>query len=41
MFDFVNLDKKTREYMIEAIIEAEKSGNIYYSTRFNRAGNNQ
>lgn len=41
MFNFVNLDEKTRAYMIEAISEAEASRNIYYSKRFNSAGNSQ
>lgn len=38
MFNFENLDETTRDYMLEAISEAEKSGNIYYSTRFNDKG---
>jgi hypothetical protein len=38
MFNFENLDEKTRGFMIEAISEAEKSNNIYHSTRFNDAG---
>lgn len=41
MFNFENLDEKTRLFMLEAIAEAEQSGNIYYSTRFNDAGNKQ
>lgn len=38
MFNFENLDEKTRGYMIEAISEAESSGNIYHSSRFNDEG---
>lgn len=38
MFNFENLDEKMRGYMLEAISEAEASGNIYFSTRFNDAG---
>jgi hypothetical protein len=38
MFNFVNLDKTTRKYMLEAIEDADRIGNIYYSTRFNDAG---
>lgn len=38
MFKFENLDEITRQYMLDAISEAEKSGNIYYSTRFNDEG---
>lgn len=41
MFNFESLDETTRKYMLEAISEAEKSGNIYYSTRFNDEGFNQ
>lgn len=41
MFNFENLDVKTREFMLEAISEAEASGNIYFSTRFNDAGYKQ
>jgi hypothetical protein len=41
MFKFENLDNTTRAAMIEAIEEAERSNNIYYSTRFNEAGNRQ
>ena len=39
MFNFENLDDKTRNYMLEAIEDAENSGNLYFSTRFNDAGN--
>lgn len=35
MFNFENLDEKTRGYMLETISEAEASGNVYFSTRFN------
>lgn len=38
MFNFENLDETTRGFMIEAISEAEKSGDIYFSQRFNDAG---
>ncbi len=38
MFNFINLDEKTRKYMLEAIEDADRIGNIYYSTRFNEAG---
>lgn len=38
MFIFRNLDDKTRRYMIEEIILAKESGNLYFSTRFNRTG---
>jgi hypothetical protein len=41
MFNFENLDEITRKYMLEAISEAEASGNIYFSTRFNDAGYEQ
>ena len=41
MFKFENLDGNTRAAMLEAIEEAERSNNIYYSTRFNEAGNKQ
>jgi hypothetical protein len=38
MFNFINLDDKTRSYMLAAIEDAERIGNIYYSTRFNDTG---
>lgn len=38
MFNFENLDRTTRGFMLEAISEAEKSGNIFYSERFNDLG---
>jgi hypothetical protein len=38
MFNFENLDEETRHFMLEAISEAEKSGDVYYSTRFNDEG---
>ena len=41
MFNFENLDETTRGYMLEAISDAEASGNIYFSTRFNDAGYKQ
>ena len=39
MFKFENLDDATRFSMLKAIEEAEGTGNIYFSTRFNLAGN--
>ncbi len=41
MFKFENLDEATRAAMLEAIDEATRSDNIYYSTRFNEAGKQQ
>ena len=41
MFNFLNLDEKTRDFILEAISEAEASNNIYYSTRFNDEGRKQ
>jgi hypothetical protein len=41
MFRFENLDDTTRAAMLAAIEEAEHSKNIYYSARFNDAGNRQ
>ncbi|MEZ4862843.1 MAG: hypothetical protein R3C14_16115 [Caldilineaceae bacterium] len=41
MFRFENLDDTTRAAMLAAIEEAEDSKNIYYSARFNDAGNRQ
>lgn len=41
MFNFENLDKKTRRYMLEAIEEAESSGDIYFSKRFNDKGSEE
>ncbi len=38
MFNFENLDEKTRGFMLKAIAEAEQSNNIYHSTRFNDDG---
>ena len=38
MFHFANLDDKTRKYMLEAINDADRIGNIYYSSRFNETG---
>ena len=38
MFNFINLDEKTRAYMLEAIDDADRIGNIYYSSRFNDTG---
>lgn len=38
MFNFMNLDETTRKYMLEAIDDADRIGNIYYSTRFNDTG---
>jgi hypothetical protein len=41
MFRFENLDDTTRAAMLAVIEEAERSKNIYYSARFNDAGNRQ
>lgn len=41
MFDFKNLDDTTRASMLQAIEEADMTGNIYYSSRFNQAGKDQ
>jgi hypothetical protein len=41
MFNFVNLDETTRGFMLEAISEAEASGDIYHSARFNDSGYEQ
>jgi hypothetical protein len=41
MFNFTNLDDQTRSYMLQAIEEAERDGQIYYSVRFNSAGKEQ
>lgn len=41
MFEFKNLNEVTRSSMLQAIEEAELTGNIYYSARFNQAGNDQ
>jgi hypothetical protein len=41
LFNFENLDETTRAAMLKSIDEAERSGNIYYSTRFNEAGAGQ
>jgi hypothetical protein len=38
MFNFIDLDDKTRTFMLAAIDDADRIGNIYYSTRFNDAG---
>lgn len=38
MFNFIDLDDKTRRYMLEAIEEAEESNDIYFSPRFNDEG---
>lgn len=38
MFNFLNLDNDVRQAMLAAIAEAERTGNIYYSARFNDAG---
>ncbi len=38
MLHFDDLDEKTRKYMLEAIDDADRIGNVYYSTRFNEAG---
>ncbi len=41
MFDFKNLDESTRVSIMQAIVEANSSGNIYFSTRFNQDRNGQ
>lgn len=41
MFKFENLDNAIRSLMLQAIEEAESTGNIYYSTRFNQYGTKQ
>lgn len=41
MFSFENLDDVTRSFMLEAIDDAELSVNIYFSKRFNDAGDEQ
>ncbi|QUY40420.1 hypothetical protein [Acaryochloris marina] len=41
MFDFENLDSVTRASMLQAIEEADRTNNIYYSNRFNQAGKDQ
>lgn len=41
MFNFEDLDEITREAMLNAIDEAERTNNIYYSTRFNDLGKQQ
>ena len=41
MFRLENLDDATRFSMLEAIEEAQNTGNIYYSTRFNQSGKNE
>lgn len=38
MFNFLNLDNTTRPFILEAISEAEQTGQIYNSTRFNSIG---
>jgi len=37
-FNFLNLDEKTRQYMIEEIKIAHESANLYFSKRFNEQG---
>jgi hypothetical protein len=41
MFNFVDLNLTTRKFMLEAIDEAEKTDNIYYSKRFTEEGKKQ
>jgi len=41
MFNFVNLDDRTRGFMVQEIELANSTGNIYYSKRFNEAGTAQ
>lgn len=38
MFDFPDLDERTRALMVEAVNEAEQSGHIQFSPRLNDAG---
>src|SRR5512133_1381252 len=38
MFNFANLDQRTRSLMIDAIEEARRSGQMLYSPRLNDAG---
>jgi len=38
MFNLIDLDERTRGFMLEAIGEAEQSNNIYFSPRFNDEG---
>ena len=41
MFDFTNLDEKTRSYMLRAIEQAEHEEQINYSPRLNAQGKEQ
>lgn len=41
MFEFANLDDKTRSYMLRAIEDAERADQINYSTRLNAKGKEQ
>ena len=41
MFKFENLDDLTRSSILQAIEEAERTDNIYFSTRFNQSGRTQ
>jgi len=41
MFKFENLDETTRSSMLQVIEEAYITENIYYSKRFNQAGNSE
>jgi hypothetical protein len=41
MFNFADLDNRTREFMVQEIELAKRTGNIYYSSRFNEAGTAQ
>src|SRR5512143_78929 len=41
MFEFLNLDDKTRSYMLRAIEQAEHEGQINYSPRLNANGKEQ
>ncbi len=38
MFNFIDLNSQTRLFMLDAIIDAENSNNIYFSSRFNEKG---
>lgn len=37
-FEYLKLDKRTRDLMCEEILRAKESDNIYFSTRFNEIG---
>ncbi|HTP00705.1 MAG TPA: hypothetical protein VMJ64_04970 [Anaerolineales bacterium] len=41
MFNFIDLDDKTRTFMLNAIEEAERHGQLYHSARLNSTGQAQ